>query len=308
MAELAAIASQAVGGGDGRRRAAWIMLAPLVLGLAAFAVYPSIYLLALSFTKSTLGQPFKAWIGLSNYDWLTIGGDDIFVPSLVRATLFSFVAASVELVLGVVLALPLLALTRGARLVRSTLLLPLMTPPILVGVAWKLLLAPGGGLVDGKLMAWGLIDAPISFLGSEPWAALSILVADVWQWTPFVAILAYAAFKQIPEDVHEAAMLDGAHRSTIFWRIMLPLAAPFLLAIFLLRLIMAFKTFDILYVLTFGGPGSSTTMAGFQIWRTALRDFDVGTAAAQTVLFAVLVTLVTLPVVWFHRRVEERAA
>ncbi len=93
---------------------------------------------------------------------------------------------------------------------------------------------------------------------------------------PFVAILAYAAFKQIPDEVHEAAMLDGAGRGVIFWRIMLPMSAPFLLAIFLLRLIMAFKTFDILYILTFGGPGAATTMAEFQIWRTALRDFGRG--------------------------------
>jgi multiple sugar transport system permease protein len=296
-----------VGGGASRRRTAWLMLAPLILGLGAFAVYPSIYLLVLSFTKSTLGQPFKSWIGWSNYEWL-LGGDDIYLPSLVRATLFSFAAAILELAVGIALALALLEPLRGARLVRTTLLVPLMTPPVLVGVAWKLLLAPGGGLINGKLLAWRIVDAPVSFLGQQPWASISILIADIWQWTPFVAILAYAAFRQIPHEVHEAAMLDGAGHAGIFWRIMLPIAAPFLLAIFLLRLIMAFKTFDILYILTFGGPGAATTMAGFHIWRTALRDFDVGTAAAQTVLFAILVSVVTLPVVWWHRRVEERAA
>jgi len=284
------------------------MLLPLLLGLSAFAIYPSIYVVALSFTKSTLGQPFKAWIGWSNYQWLTFGGDEIFVPSLERAVLFALGVTLVELSLGLWLGVLLLRLRRVGVLVRSIMLLPLMTPPVLVGVAWKLLLAPGGGLVNGKLVAWGLVKAPISFLGTQPWAMMSIMIADAWQWTPFVAILAYAALRQVPDDVMEAALLDGAGESALFWRILLPLTAPLLLAIFVLRLIMAFKTFDLLYILTFGGPGDSTDMAGFTIWRTALRDFDVGTAAAETVLFAVLVSVVILPFLWLHGRAEEKAA
>jgi multiple sugar transport system permease protein len=296
------------GAGIDRRRTAWLMLLPLLAGLLIFAVYPSLYVLALSFTKSTLGQPFKTWIGWGNYRWLTIGGDEIFAPSLLRAALFSFALALVELWLGLWLALLLASLKRSGHLVRSIMLLPLMTPPVLVGVAWKLLLAPGGGLINGKLLEWGLVDAPISFLGTQPWAMLSIMVADAWQWTPFVAILAYAALRQVPDDIIEAALLDGASDSAIFWRILLPLTAPLLLAIFVLRLIMAFKTFDLLYILTFGGPGSSTEMAGFTIWRTALRSFDVGTAAAQTVLFAVFVSVFILPFLWLNSRVEERAS
>ena len=283
------------------------MLLPLVVGLLVFAIYPSVYVLGLSFTKSTLGQPFKTWIGWSNYRWLTFGGDEIFIASLLRAALFSFGVALVELWLGVWLAVLLASLRRAGRLIRSVMLLPLMTPPVLVGVAWKLLLAPGGGLVNGKLLAWGFIGAPISFLGTQPWAIFSIMIADAWQWTPFVAILAYAALRQVPEDIMEAAKLDGATERTIFWKILLPLAAPSLLAIFVLRLIMAFKTFDLLYVLTFGGPGDATDMAGFAIWRTALRNFDVGTAAAQTVMFALFVSILILPFLWLHRRVEERA-
>jgi multiple sugar transport system permease protein len=295
------------GAGASRRCVAWLMLLPLLVGLLAFAIYPSLYVLGLSFTKSTLGQPFKAWIGWANYRWLTVGGDEIFVPSLLRAALFSFAVAIVELWLGTWLALMLASLKRGGRLTRSIMLLPLMTPPVLVGVAWKLLLAPGGGLVNGKLLAWGLIATPVSFLGTQPLATLSIMVADVWQWTPFVAILTYAALRQVPHDIVEAALLDGASDRAIFWQILLPLTAPLLVAIFVLRLIMAFKTFDLLYILTFGGPGASTDMAGFTIWRTALRDFDVGTAAAQTVLFAAFVSIVVLPFLLLRDRIERDA-
>ena len=185
--------------GAPRAIAAWAMLAPAVVALAAFAVYPALYALALSFTKSTLGQPFKQWIGVANYAW-QLSPEAEFRLSLARAAGFSFAAAAIELVLGVHLATLASAVRRQRRLVRTTLLLPLMTPPVLVGTAWKLLLAPSGGLVDGKLTAWGLIDAPISFLGEQPWATISILVADIWQWTPFVAILAFAALQQTPTN------------------------------------------------------------------------------------------------------------
>ena len=117
-----------------------------------------------------------------------------------------------------------------------------------------------------------------------------------------------AKFYGVPQDVVEAALLDGANATAIFWKIQLPMTAPLLLAIFMLRLIMAFKTFDLLYILTFGGPGASTDMAGFAVWRTALRNFDVGTAAAETVLFAAFVSLALLPLLWLHRRVERIAS
>ncbi|MDR3467877.1 MAG: sugar ABC transporter permease [Xanthobacteraceae bacterium] len=296
------------GGTANRSAAAWLMLTPVIIGLLVFAVFPSVYVAGLSVTKSTLGQPFKAWIGLGNYRWLTVGGDSTFLPSLARAALFSFAVAVVELWLGLWLAVLLTSSRRAGRLLRSVLLLPLMTPPVLVGVAWKLLLAPGGGLVNGELLSLGLIDAPVSFLGTTPWALVSIMVADVWQWTPFVTLLAYAALRQVPDDVVEAAMLDGAGPASIFWRIQLPLTSHLLLAIFVLRLIMAFKVFDLVYVLTFGGPGNSTDMSGFTIWRTGLREFDVGLASAQTVLFAAFVSIVLLPLLWLHRRVEEHAS
>ena len=128
-----------------RGATAWLMLLPLAAALVLFAVFPSIYVAALSFTKSTLGQPFRSWIGWANYYWLLGGGDRVFVPSLLRATIFAVVVSMVELALGLALAVRLTSLRRGGRLLRSVLLLPLMTPPVLVGVAWKLLLAPGGG-------------------------------------------------------------------------------------------------------------------------------------------------------------------
>jgi multiple sugar transport system permease protein len=136
---------------------------------------------------------------------------------------------------------------------------------------------------------------------------LSVAVADIWQWTPFVAILCYAALQGLPEDIVEAARVDGASSSNVLWHITLPMLAPTLLAILLLRVVIAFKLFDLVYGLTFGGPGFDTTVAAFQVWRTALAQFDIGLASAQTIIFAILVSLVTLPLTWLHRYSEAHA-
>lgn len=280
-----------------------VMLAPLAVGLLIFAVYPMVYLIGLSVTKSTLGEPFRAFVGLGNYSWLASRWD--YPAALLRTLLFALPVAMLQMVLGVALAVILIDLRRNSLMIRSLILLPLMTPPVLVGVAWKLILAPAGGLLNGVLQRWGICDGPVSFLGSEPWATLSLFVADTWQWTPFVAILAYAALLQVPSEVREAAQIDGARPSVIFWRIVLPIAAPGLIAVLLLRVIMAFKTFDLVYILTFGGPGYATSYANFVIWQSGLQKFDVGTAAAQTVLFAAFVSLVTMPIFWLHKYSER---
>jgi multiple sugar transport system permease protein len=108
----------------------------------------------------------------------------------------------------------------------------------------------------------------------------------------------------VPDEIVEAARMDGASARTIFWSITLPMIAPTLLAILLLRVVMALKLFDLVYGLTFGGPGFGTTVASFMIWRTALQEFDIGRAAAQTLVFAVWVSLIMLPLTWLHRRSE----
>ncbi|MGE3830776.1 MAG: carbohydrate ABC transporter permease [Parvibaculaceae bacterium] len=286
----------------GSRLTPWLLVAPLLIGLALFAIYPFLDVLALSLSKSSLGRQFQKWPILANY--LSLLRDESFHGALLKTIIFAIPVALIELVLGLAIALLLHSSLRQARWVRSLILLPLMTPPMMVAVAWKLILAPAGGLLNGILLRTGLIDVPFSFLGTMPAAFLSIAVADTWQWTPFIAILSYAALQTLPEEVFEAARVDGASSPTIFWQITLPMLAPTLLAILLLRVVMAFKLFDLVYGLTLGGPGFGTTVATFEIWRTAIQEFDIGLAAAQTLVFAVLVSIVTLPITWLHRRSE----
>jgi multiple sugar transport system permease protein len=290
---------------SGSRAAVWLLVAPLVVGLAIFAIYPFIDILALSFSKSSLGRPFQKWPIITNY--LALARDDTFRATLVRTAIFAIPVPLIETALGFSIALLLHTHLRRAGWIRGIILLPLMTPPLMVASAWKLILAPSGGLLDGVLLRTGVIDQPISFLGTMPWAFLSVAVADIWQWTPFIAILSYAALQGLPEEVMEAARVDGASSFKILLYIMLPMLAPTLLAILLMRVVIAFKLFDLVYGLTFGGPGFDTTVAAFQVWRTALTQFDVGLGAAQSSVFAILVSLVTLPLTWLHRFSEARA-
>lgn len=281
------------------------MLTPLVVGLTVFAIYPLVYLIALALTRSDLSRPFQRWEGLGNFTWTFEGTD--FPAALWHTITFSIGVSAIQTVLGLAIAYLMFRWLNTGRILRTLILLPLMTPPVMVGIAWKLMLNPAGGWFNGVMLRSGLISEPISFLGSNSLAFPSVMVADTWQWTPFIVILCFAALQSMPKDVYEAAEIDGAYEGTIFWRIVLPLLAPSLAAVFLLRLIMAFKTFDLIYILTFGGPGNATNIASFEIWKTALREFDIGLAAAQTLVLAITVTLVTLPVVFLYNRLERQA-
>jgi multiple sugar transport system permease protein len=281
-------------------RALWT--APVVFGLLLTTVYPTLFLIALALTKSSLGKPFRAFVGLKQIGSVLV--DPLFQASVVRSILFAVGSSLAELALGLAIALLFVTLIRAGRFFTSLVLLPLMTPPVMVGVAWKLILAPAGGLLNGILLNLGVVASPISFLGTPTLAWISILVADLWQWTPLIVILSFAALLTIPGEVREAALIDGAGAWQRFRHITLPLVAGPLASIFLLKLIIAFKLFDLVYVLTFGGPGFATTTTGFAIWRLGLEQFDVGRAAAETLVYAAIVGVATLPVVRLHRKIE----
>jgi multiple sugar transport system permease protein len=280
-----------------------LWVAPLVVSLLITTVYPTIFLIALATTKSTLGKPFRDFVGLKQI--LQALFDPNFHNAVLKSVLFAFSSAFVELIIGFALASLFVALLKAGRYLLTIVLLPLMTPPVMVGIAWKLILAPSGGLLNGLLLRWGVIDAPMSFLASPTLAWISIGVADLWQWVPFVTILCFAALVSLPDGVREASQIDGAGPWQRLRHVILPLVAAPLASIFLLKLIIGFKLFDLVYVLTFGGPGFTTTNATFGIWRLAFEQFDVGRAAAQTLVFAIVIGIVTIPVVRLHQRASE---
>jgi multiple sugar transport system permease protein len=275
-----------------RRRVGLLLLLPLIFAVLFSAAYPAAYLALTSISKSTMGKPFISWVGLNNFV-SALQGD--FAWSLTRTALFA-------------IAVLLNSKMRFRSLGRTLLLLPLMSPPVMVGIAWRVMLHPTGGFVSRTLGQFAWLHTPSSFLGEMPWAILSIAAADTWQWTPFIVILVYAALQTLPAEFEEAARIDGAGYPRILFAVQLPLLAPALIAIYLLKLILSFKTFDLVYVLTSGGPGVETSLSSYKIWQTLFQDFNLGMASAQTLLLCLIVTLITLPVTWWHRRIQRTAS
>lgn len=277
---------------------------PLIAGLGIFAVYPFIYLVLLSFSESNLGTPFRGWVGWDNY------GDAFheakFTASLARSIFFALLTTAVSIVFGIGVAYLVDKAVRARQVLRTLILLPLMTPPVTVAIMWQLLLMPKGGWLNSFLMDMSLIAKPVSFIGSPDYAFPFLCLADIWQWTPFVALMVYAALQTLPDDIYEAAKMDGASGPRLFWSITLPMLAPALLAIAVLKLVIAFKVFDLVFVLTGGGPGQATTVSSFYIYRVAIQQFDIGAAATQTIIFAIVVGLITIPFTMAHDLAEKR--
>ncbi|QEW02146.1 carbohydrate ABC transporter permease [Microbacterium lushaniae] len=298
--------SQLASGKRVSRRAAWTgraLLAPAIVAIGLIAVYPLAYIVAASFSESSLGRPFSEWVGFGNFAALL--GDGVTLPSLGRSLIFAIPSALLALIAGLIVALSLDAAVKGGRVIRVLLLLPLMTPPVMAGVIWKLMLAPTGGLLNNIGQTFSPGAEPFLFLGSSPAAMVSLILVDAWQWTPFCVLLVFAALQTLPTEVYEASQVDGASVWQTFWRITFPLVLPSLVTVLLLKLVVSFKVFDLVFIMTSGGPGFDTTVSSYEIYRTGLQTFDVGAAAAQTIAFLVLVTIVILPLNAARQRMHK---
>ena len=273
--------------------------APSIVALGLLLAYPLLYTVALALTHSTLGRPFMAPAGFANFGEAL--RSQAFIGSLARTTIFAVGAALLEVGLGVGVALVLHA--RGTRfgIIGTVLLLPMLTPPVMVGVAWQLLLAPAGGGLTGL---WSLLGVPgFNAFGTATSAFVSLLLIEVWQWVPFVVLLVYVALLGVDQEQLEAAMIDGAGLWRRFTAVVYPAIAPVLLSVLLLRLLGGFKTFDVAYVITQGGPGFSTTFTTFQVFRTVLDGaYNTGLGAAETLLFGMVIGVTTLMVTAARKR------
>lgn len=281
-----------------RRIPVWLA-APAIAGLVLFLVYPTVYLVALAVTKSSLARPLRTFTGGENF--AAAFASPAFTPSLGKSTLFAVTVAVATTLLGLGLALVLRHRGNGFGVAGALLLLPLVTAPVLVGVAWKLLLAPVGGGLAGAFDAVGL--AGFNPLGSGTGALIVLMVIHIWQWTPFAALIAFAALGVVRPELLESARIDGAGPWRTFTAVTWPAIGPTLWAVVVLELVIGYKVFDSIVVITAGGPGFSTALSPFVIYQTGLRgSFDMGAAAAQTLIFALVVGAVATVVTTLRRR------
>lgn len=282
----------------------WMFLAPAAIIMAIALIYPLGYMIWGSFRdwdpSQSIGE--AEFVGLKNY--LTLWDDPNFRESLSVTLRFAFFVVTFEMVLGVGLALMLDRDIRGMSLLRTLFILPMMIAPVVVGLMWRYMYHPTVGTFNRMLDSLGL--PTVDWLGQH--ALMSVIIADIWQWTPFIFILSLAALQSLPRSALEAARIDGATAWQQIWHIKLPLMMPVLIVTALLRLIDAFKVLEVILVLTEGGPGLSTEILALRISRTATEFRELGVAAAMSNYLLILLLLLTMGMFAFTRWQEARAA
>jgi multiple sugar transport system permease protein len=288
------------------RMTPYLFLAPAVLVLAVALLYPIGYMIYASFLDWNPSQRIHEaeWVGLRNY--VRLLDDPNFRESFSVTMVFASVVVSLEMVLGVGLALLLDRKLRGMSALRTIFILPMMIAPIVVGLIWRYMYHPSVGIFNRTLKSWGFESIP--WLSDPDWALPSVIIADVWQWTPFIFILSLAALQSLPRSALEAAEIDGASEWQKIIFIKLPLMLPVLIVAGLLRLIDAFKVLEVILVLTNGGPGLSTEIMSLRISRTTSEFRELGVAAAMSNYLLIMLLILTLAMFAFTRIMDRRAA
>jgi len=276
----------------------YLYISPTMIWLLFFIIYPLIFALVMAFKEFKLkkGLTFweMPWVGIENF--ITAFSDPYFVLSLEKTFLILFIAVSIEFALGFFIAH--LLNKDNVRLDALWIMLilsPMMLPLIASGNLWRMLLDIRWGAVNAAVMFFGF--KPIDFLGSTRWAFPAIVIVEIWQWTPFVVITMLAGLRSVPHEPLEAALVDGANRWQRLTRVVLPLMKGQILVVLLIRSMDVFKTFDTVYALTFGGPGMSTTVATFYLYRQVFTQFKLGYGAALSWIIFVIVYVISFAII-----------
>ena len=275
------------GGGIASATFKYWSLAPAVLVLAALTVLPALALLRMSVSTITFAEGREHWAFTPARNVAALASDPALVATIVNTLLFVVVAVTIEMIAGLALALLVGSLTRGKGIMRTILIVPILVPPVAIGNMFKLMYNYDFGLFNQVLAAVGL--PPVSWLGSTALALWSIVLVDVWHWVPFVFLILFAAVEALPVDVMEAAHVDGANRWQMLARIKLPLLKPAIIVALLFRAILAFKAFDEVYLLTGGGPGTSSELVSLHLYRVFFEQNQLGYGALLSVLTIVVV-------------------
>lgn len=270
----------------------WVFVLPVTLYLLAFSIYPLISSFVLSLHEYHIDSRAFTWVGASNY--AAIFRNPEFYVAFRNTTLFTGATVTVELALGMALAVFMTRRLIAQSLLRTVLIIPMMTTPMVVGLMWRFLFNTDFGIVDYLLRVLvGL--RPVNWLGSAPYSLISLIIVDVWQWTPFAFLILYAGLQTIPDELLEAARVDGARGLQVFRHITVPLLLPMITIVILFRGMDSFRAFDTVYTLTFGGPGRESATLSFLAYLEGFAYSHLGLAAAMSyVMVGVILLGVTL--------------
>jgi multiple sugar transport system permease protein len=272
------------------QRYGWLLpMAPGMAFLVAISVYPTLYSLYASFYRWNLAASARrSLVGVRNYELLL--SDPSFWHSVGVTLTYVFFVVALELAIGLGMALLFFRRFPGDHFLRALLILPMVVAPVVVGLLWRYMLNPQFGIVNYLVSLAGV--PRIDFLGEPALALPTLIVIDVWQWTPFTFLILLAALQGVPEDVIEAARIDGARSVRIFFDHILPLIRYPVAVALVLRMLDAFRVYDIVYMTTRGGPVDVTQTLSWQIYDVGFKTFNIGYAAAYSWLMLILVVVV----------------
>ncbi|WP_321340664.1 sugar ABC transporter permease [Breoghania sp.] len=279
---------------DRRRRTGWAFAAPGLSALAITMGFPLVYALLISVSSMTLLKPhLSPFTGFSNF--MQIMSEDLFWHSLFLTVRYSVATVIGEFVVGLAIALMLQRTLKMKPVYFAILTLPMAMSPVAVALIWRMLLQPNLGIVNQMLTGMGL--PAVDWLGNSSIALSTMVGIDIWQQTSFVVLLLSAGLASLPKDPYEAAEVDGATAFQQFWYITLPLLRPISAIAIIIQLINEFRTYDLIYVLTKGGPGVSTELLSFFAYKRAFQGLSLneGNAAA----FILLLIVLAITVVFF---------
>lgn len=267
---------------NGNRRARWLLGSPLLVYLVALVAFPLSYTIWISLRNLSILAPTSHYVGSLNYRLVLT--DPGFWGAVWFTARYMLIVTAIELVLGTLLALLFDRVFPGKRALFSLMLVPIMTAPVLMGVAFELMLNSDIGFVPYVLTKMGL---SVSLFAPKTVEAM-LMGVDILQWTPFVFLVVYSGLQTVPGEYYEAAVIDGAS----YWRavrsVVLPLLKPIIFIGAFLRAVNAFRTFDVIYVLTGGGPGTLTTTTSIYVYKEAFSSGQFGEAAAASLIIAAL--------------------
>ncbi len=275
----------------------WLM--PMLAMLLVFTIYPLFYNIWLSFHEYA---PFKRKlvpVGWEN--WQTLFNDERFIQSLVVTFTYVFVVLAIELVLGMLMALLLDSDDPGFGFLRAMLTLTLVVPPAITGMMFLLLQDPEFGVLSYVLELVGILDSTTPILSTSSTALAGVMLADIWQWTPFMVLIFLAGLRSLPSEPYEAAMLDGASNVQIFRRITLPLMSKVIAVAVLIRGIDLFRMFDYVFVMTSGGPGTATYTTSLYAWQQTFSFIKWGYGATISLVMLVLVLIIANLFIYFSK-------
>lgn len=282
-----------------RRRPVWgrlldqdfkyLAIAPLVLVLVVLTLYPAIQLVRMSVSEVALvsGGTNFTFVGFEHLR--TLFEDRVARIAFQNTIVFALVVVPIEAILGLVLAYVVSQVRTLSTFYRTVLILPLLLPPIAIGALWRLMFDYNYGVINGMLARIG-VTGPL-WLSDPAMALPSVMLVDVWHWTSFMFLIFLAGVTSIPSELHEAAEMDGANPFQVFRHIALPLLMPTIGVALMLRSILAFKVFDVPYLLTGGGPGTATELVNIYIEKVYFQQFRVGYGAMLALVAALILSV-----------------